>query len=143
MTLDEYQDAAGTTERQWTLAEQDGQVPIHYHALKLAGEAGEIADIVGKTFTGKVTPREEIGLELGDALWHLARLAHHYRFTLEEIANANLLKLKYRHGTGFNAAHYAKTTPDGRCRHHNRVRFEDGDNECIDCGKVNVKEMMD
>lgn len=106
MTLNKYQELAGRTERPWSKAEDINGYPVIYHTLKLNGEAGEVADTIGKTITGKVPTEPAVAEELGDALWHLARLAHHLGFTLEEIAQRNLDKLSARHGATFRSDFY-------------------------------------
>lgn len=78
---------------------------IPYTALKLAGEAGEVAQEVGKSIrddAGKVTVdrRARLLLELGDVLWYVAALADELGFTLSEIAQMNLDKLRSRKARG-------------------------------------------
>jgi NTP pyrophosphatase (non-canonical NTP hydrolase) len=73
-------------------------LPSHA-ALGLAGEAGEVADIVKKSQYAVAQPvdREKLLLELGDALWYLTYIAGHYGLTLEEVMAANIGKLERRH----------------------------------------------
>jgi NTP pyrophosphatase (non-canonical NTP hydrolase) len=85
--------------------------PVLYHALKLNGEAGEVAEDVGKMYRddrGILTEKRKAKLEkeLGDALWYLSACATHLGLSLEDIANDNLDKLSDRmergvlHGDG-------------------------------------------
>lgn len=74
---------------------------IVYPTLGLAGEAGELANKVKKVLrdnSGEFTPekKEEIAYELGDILWYCAALANDLGYTLGELAQANLDKLKSR-----------------------------------------------
>lgn len=71
-------------------------------ALGVAGEAGEIADIVKKEL-GHGHPRdaEKMAKEIGDVLWYLAALADEYGYSLAAIATMNIAKLKARYPQGF------------------------------------------
>ena len=67
-------------------------------ALKLAGEAGEFCDKLGKHYRGDYHefPREALVLELGDVMWYVAALAHQLGYSLEEVAEINIRKLTDR-----------------------------------------------
>ncbi len=72
-----------------------------YPTLGLVGEAGEVAEKVKKLFRndgGVLTDahREEIKKELGDVLWYLAALSRELGFTLDDVALANIAKLRSR-----------------------------------------------
>ena len=82
-----------------------------YPTLGLCGEAGEAAEKVKKAIRddgGILTGerREALAGELGDVLWYLAQLATEAGLDLDEIAEANLAKLRSRqeravlHGSG-------------------------------------------
>lgn len=76
-----------------------------YTTLKLNGEAGEVAEGVGKAIRddgAKITPEREIALvrELGDVLWYVAATANELGYDLSEIAQINLDKLKARREAG-------------------------------------------
>jgi NTP pyrophosphatase (non-canonical NTP hydrolase) len=78
---------------------------LTYCALKLNGEAGEIAEKVGKAWRdagGRVSDerREALILELGDVLWYLANIAEELETTLEHCAERNLAKLASRRARG-------------------------------------------
>ena len=83
-----------------------GDVNTHllvHGALKLAGEAGEVADLVGKWYgQGHDLDRDELIDELGDVLWHLAEVCTALRVDLGLVAYRNLRKLAARYpGEGF------------------------------------------
>jgi NTP pyrophosphatase (non-canonical NTP hydrolase) len=107
MHMDEYQEAA--------LRTAIYPVPVIYPALKLAGEAGEVAEKVGKLVRDKglLAPhptgndifvlgalseesRKELQKELGDVLWYIAALANDLGISLGEVAKANIEKLASR-----------------------------------------------
>lgn len=109
MTLAEYQTSARST-----ALYPDG-ARVLYPTLKLAGEAGEVAEKLGKLMRdegwapGTGLSRDQVdGLakELGDVLWYVANLAADLGLTLDEVASANLAKLASRkqrgvlHGSG-------------------------------------------
>ena len=72
-------------------------------ALGLAGEAGEVADLVKKELGhGHPENREKVLEELGDILFYVAICAHEYGWTLEEVATHNNAKLARRYPNGFS-----------------------------------------
>ncbi len=79
--------------------------PIVYPTLGLTNEAGEVAGKVKKIFRdrgGVVTDadREALTLELGDVLWYLAELCTRLDISLEDVAAANVAKLRDRRERG-------------------------------------------
>lgn len=79
--------------------------PIVLFALKLNGEAGEIAEKVGKIYRDKHgvfsdEDKRAIALECGDCLWYLARIAACVGYTLCKVATMNVLKLLDRKKRG-------------------------------------------
>ena len=76
---------------------------LEYPTLGLAGEAGEVANIVKKIqrdFGGEITDeiRAKLKDELGDVLWYISACADELGITLSEIAEYNVEKLAKRHG---------------------------------------------
>jgi len=103
MTLGEYQQAARST----ALYPQEARVL--YPTLKLAGEAGEVAEKLGKLMRDEGylpgapltdAQRAAIAAELGDVLWYVANLAADLGLSLEEVASGNLAKLASRKARG-------------------------------------------
>ncbi len=79
------------------------RMQIVYPALGLAGEAGEVADKVKKIYRdGKDDARfrGEIAKEIGDVLWYCATLADDLGFSLQQVAEMNIHKLKSRKVAG-------------------------------------------
>jgi NTP pyrophosphatase (non-canonical NTP hydrolase) len=98
MNFEDYQSAAGTT----ALYPRRFQ-NLEYPTLGLAGEAGEVANIVKKIQRddqGVLTDekREKLKDELGDVLWYISACADELGLTLAEIAEFNVAKLARRHG---------------------------------------------
>jgi len=66
-------------------------------ALGLAGEAGEVVDLIKKgVMHGKGFDREQIILEMGDVCWYLTLLMREFNVTLDEVLEANIEKLTAR-----------------------------------------------
>ena len=71
--------------------------------LGLAGESGEVCDIVKKWLSqGHELDKEKIRDELGDVLWYIAETATGLGLTLEQIAKRNIEKLRDRYPNGFD-----------------------------------------
>jgi NTP pyrophosphatase (non-canonical NTP hydrolase) len=99
MLLNEYQEKAMSTA---IFEEKDKYT---YPALKLAGEAGEVAEKVGKILRDKLDVNDErirtgIAKELGDVLWYVAAMARSFDLSLESIAQMNIDKLQSRKERG-------------------------------------------
>lgn len=78
---------------------------IVYCALKLSGEAGEVAEKIGKVMrdNNSIISEEkkyELSKELGDVLWYLSQLAKEFNIPLSTIAHRNTSKLMSRHERG-------------------------------------------
>jgi NTP pyrophosphatase (non-canonical NTP hydrolase) len=70
-------------------------------ALGVAGEGGEVADVIKKTFFHEDKNRkEELKLELGDLLYYTSKLMSLYGFTLDEVLEGNKAKLFERYKIG-------------------------------------------
>ena len=98
MTFDEYQ-----TEASATALYPRRMQNLEYPTLGLAGEAGEVANIVKKIQRdneGVITDdvRSKLKDELGDVLWYISACADELGLTLDEIAAFNVNKLAKRHG---------------------------------------------
>jgi len=101
MTFDEYQSAAMRTAALGTPEDQ-----LACAGLGLAGEAGEVADLVKKLlFHGHpldAAAHQKLVKEAGDVLWYLALLAFRLGVTLGQIAEENIFKLRVRYPQGFD-----------------------------------------
>ena len=72
--------------------------------MGLNGEAGEAIDILKKhLFQGHDLDREHLAKELGDVAWYLAISADALGYSLEQILQMNIDKLRARYPDGFEA----------------------------------------
>lgn len=97
LSFEEYQHEAGETALYPRRLSN-----LEYPTLGLAGEAGEVANIVKKIqrdFGGTITDevRARLKDELGDVLWYISACADELGLTLTEIAEFNVEKLARRH----------------------------------------------
>lgn len=75
--------------------------PVALWALKLNGEAGEVAEKVGKFFRdGGLLDDRQLIKELGDVLWYIDAIAAAVGSSLGEVAYQNIAKLKDRYQRG-------------------------------------------
>ncbi|MBW3113514.1 nucleoside triphosphate pyrophosphohydrolase family protein [Bacillus sp. MCCB 382] len=96
MKLNEYQALSART------ANTHANEEVNY-ALGLTGEAGEYADMIKKQyFHGHADQLTEKKKELGDILWYVSQSARAAGLSLEEIAVANIDKLRKRYPEGFS-----------------------------------------
>jgi len=120
VTLDEYQEEVRRTlqrdpesypEHARFLAGSALLAPVRQtydtmvHAMGLAGEAGEIIDLLKKHLGhGQPLDIEKAKKELGDVLWYVGALAADLGLSLSEVAEANKAKLRARYPAGFTVA---------------------------------------
>lgn len=86
------------------IKEKEYNVPtLLYGSLGLAGEAGEVIEIVKKgIFHEKGIDKTHIKKELGDVLWYVALICDACRFNLDDVLEENISKLKKRYPDGFD-----------------------------------------
>lgn len=110
MTVEQYQENALITKKR---IDAEINVNLVYPALKLAGEAGEVVEKIGKIIRDKqglITEDDAraLLLELGDVLWYVNSLAHELGADLTTVMIMNINKLRDRaergviHGSGDN-----------------------------------------
>lgn len=98
MNLTDYQHAAGAT----AAPHSDHTLATSNYAMGLAGEAGELVDLLKKDlFHGRKLARSDFISEAGDVLWYLANLCRLYGVDLQRVAEDNLVKLRNRYPNGF------------------------------------------
>lgn len=99
MDFNEYQKLAMITRNKEITAKD----MLINSVMGLNGEAGEAIDLVKKhLFHNHELDMDKLKLELGDVLWYLAEAAESLDMSLEDIATANINKLKKRYPEGFD-----------------------------------------
>ena len=94
MNANEYQDEVMRTA---------GDASLAVLALGVAGEAGEVADIVKKHLGhGHDLDRDKLADELGDVLWYIAAMGNSLDIELGDIMKRNVEKLRLRYPDGFS-----------------------------------------
>jgi NTP pyrophosphatase (non-canonical NTP hydrolase) len=83
--------------------------PVLHAAAGVAGEAGEILDLIKKcVFTGKTLYIDEVIKEMGDLEFYLEALRQTLHISKDEILNQNWKKLSQRHGDNDIEDYYAE-----------------------------------
>lgn len=100
MTMNEYQKLAMRT---CSIPYDKNKDMLRHAVFELNSEAGEVAGILQKEYQGHVIDNEHIKRELGDCLWGIAEACNALGFTLEDVAQTNIEKLKARFPHGFEA----------------------------------------
>lgn len=71
--------------------------------LGLAGESGEVVDLVKKgIFHGKGINEEHLKKELGDVMWYVAMTCYAAGFEMDDVMQTNIDKLMKRYPDGFS-----------------------------------------
>ena len=99
MTLEEYEQLAARTLNP-TLTRDQRLIDA---AAGLMEEAGEVLGLVRKhLFMGHQLDTARVSIELGDALWCLTTVAATLGVSLEDVASANIAKLRKRYPNGYS-----------------------------------------
>jgi NTP pyrophosphatase (non-canonical NTP hydrolase) len=102
MDFDNYQKKALATDRVPARAGRDDALSLIVPMLGLAGETGQLLSEYKKHLRDGEAHRlfkERVSEELGDLLWYIANVASKFDLSLDEIAVANLAKVKARWAT--------------------------------------------
>ena len=102
MDFDRYQTEALLTDRVPAREGTDDVLSLIVPMLGLAGETGQLLSEYKKHLRDGEAHRlfkERVSEELGDLLWYIANVASKFDLTLDEIAAANLAKVKARWAT--------------------------------------------
>ena len=95
--LKEYQKFCKKTAKRFI----DKEKEILSWGLGIAGEAGDVAGCIKKTFSHKNNQKDGIRENLGDTLWYTAMICNFFDWDLEEILEENIKKLKKRYPDKF------------------------------------------
>lgn len=104
MDANEYQKQAART----LLDKPDFQITdwetmVVWNALGLAGEAGEVCEMIKKTVCHRHTfDGDKLKKELGDVTWYLAALCTKFGLNLSDVLSANIEKLNARYPNGYS-----------------------------------------
>jgi NTP pyrophosphatase (non-canonical NTP hydrolase) len=99
VTINEYQKLAARTINQ-DLSDHGKE----FHALHgMIGEIGELHSIYQKVYQGHQFELEHAKKELGDLLWFIAEYCTANNWTLEEVMQLNIDKLRARYPEGFDS----------------------------------------
>ena len=80
---------------------ESDQVKIMTWGLGVAGEAGDLAGCIKKTFVHKNDVTSGIRENIGDTMWYIANICNFFNWDLQEILQENIGKLKVRYPEGF------------------------------------------
>jgi NTP pyrophosphatase (non-canonical NTP hydrolase) len=95
--LNDYQKLCRLTAKKF----KDREKEIMTWGLGIAGEAGDVAGCIKKTFAHGNDQKAGIRENIGDTLWYAAMICNHFGWDLDEILEENIKKLEARHPKGF------------------------------------------
>jgi NTP pyrophosphatase (non-canonical NTP hydrolase) len=95
--LKEYQALCKATAKKFETPEKE----ILTWGLGIAGEAGDVASCIKKTFAHDNDQRAGIRENIGDALWYAAMICNFFGWDMQEVLDENIAKLKKRFPSGF------------------------------------------
>lgn len=141
MEFNRYQKEALRTDRVPARQGSDDALSLIVPMLGLAGETGQLLSEYKKHLRDGEAHRlfkERVSEELGDLLWYIANVATKFDLTFDEIAVANLAKVKARWATErTEPLCFDATLPEGE-RLPRRFEVELVDVEGEDCQRVRV-----
>lgn len=97
MNLKEYQETCKKTSEKFESDEKE----ILTWGLGVAGEAGDVAGCIKKTYSHNNDQKEGIKENLGDTMWYIAMICNFFKWNMEEVLKENIEKLKKRYPNGF------------------------------------------
>jgi len=95
--LNEYQKLCKKTAAKF----KDKEKEIMTWGLGVAGEAGDVAGCIKKTFSHKNDQRDGIRENVGDTMWYLAMICNFFGWDFDKVLGENIEKLQKRHPKGF------------------------------------------
>jgi NTP pyrophosphatase (non-canonical NTP hydrolase) len=96
-SLREYQELCKLTAKKFETSEKE----ILTWGLGIAGEAGDVASCIKKTFAHDNDQRAGIKENVGDTLWYAAMICNFFGWDMQQLLEENLDKLKKRYPQGF------------------------------------------
>ena len=101
MNLREYQELCKKTAKKFDTDEKE----ILTWGLGIAGEAGDVASCIKKTFAHDNDQRQGIRENIGDAFWYMAMICNFFKWDMQQVLEENISKLKKRFPQGFTLKH--------------------------------------
>ena len=95
--LKEYQKLCLKTAKKFDSKEKE----ILTWGLGIAGEAGDVAGCIKKTFSHGNNQEMGIRENIGDTLWYAAMICNFFGWDFQEVLNENVSKLEKRFPNGF------------------------------------------
>jgi len=96
-SLKEYQELCKLTAKKF----DDSDKEILTWGLGIAGEAGDVASCIKKTFAHDNDQKAGIRENIGDTLWYAAMICNFFEWDMQEILDENIAKLKERYPQGW------------------------------------------
>lgn len=97
INLKEYQEFCKTTAKKFETPEKE----ILTWGLGIAGEAGNVASCIKKTFAHDNDQRAGIKENIGDTLWYAAMICNFFNWDMSKVLEENIQKLRDRYPGGF------------------------------------------
>jgi NTP pyrophosphatase (non-canonical NTP hydrolase) len=97
VNLKEYQLLCKKTAKKFETLEKE----ILTWGLGIAGEAGDVASCIKKTFAHNNDQKAGIRENIGDTLWYAAMICNVFKWDMQEVLEDNIEKLKKRFPNGF------------------------------------------
>lgn len=105
MDLKEYQELCKKTAKKFENPTEE----VMCYGLGIAGEAGDVAGCIKKTFAHSGDQKQGIRENLGDTMWYIAMICEYFGWDLNEILQENIDKLQKRfQGKGFVSDHISR-----------------------------------
>ncbi len=98
-TLTDYQKLCKRTAKKFRSKEKE----IFTWGLGIAGEAGDVAGCIKKTFSHGNDQRDGIKENIGDTLWYAAMICNFFNWDFQKILKENIEKLQKRYPRGFSS----------------------------------------
>ncbi|MFH1770365.1 MAG: nucleoside triphosphate pyrophosphohydrolase family protein [archaeon] len=97
MDLKKYQEFCETIAKKYENKTEE----IYNWGLGVAGEAGDVASCIKKTYSHQNDQTKGIRENLGDTMWYIAAICNFYGWDLGEVLQENVDKLSKRFPKGF------------------------------------------
>lgn len=95
--INDYQELCKLTAKKFDTPEKE----ILTWGLGIAGEAGDVASCIKKTFAHDNDQKAGIKENMGDALWYVAMICNFFGWKMQELLDENIEKLSKRYPKGF------------------------------------------